>query len=420
MSPMSVSRCPCPVSRACPAPAPRRGPGAWPHVLLLSAALAAIAAPATAARRDALPAPTPTVPSLPQATYPSTLGAYQVDTIATGLTNPWAVALLPDGSFLVTERPGTLRRISAAGVVSAPLAGVPQVWASGQGGLLDVALSPQFASDQKIFLSYAESGPNATAGTAVASATLGASAVSNVQVLFRQEPKLPGGNHFGSRLTFAPDGNLFVTLGERDDRIRAQRLEMLQGKVARIRPDGRIPTDNPPGTVKMKRAIWSYGHRNPQAAAIDPRSGRYWAAEHGPLGGDEINIPQPGRNYGWPLTSHGNNYANGQPYPEWIAESAVGIEDPHHVWEQSPGVSGMAFLVNRPQSAWNDNLFIGALASRRLLRLTLDGEAVVGEERLLGELNARIRDVRTAVDGRLYVLTDEGNGRLLRITPPAL
>ncbi len=392
----------------------------WPHALLLSATLAALATPASAARRDSLPIRPPAAPSLPQATYPSNLGAYQVDTIATGLTNPWAVALLPDGSFLVTERPGSLRRISAAGVMSAPITGLPQVWASGQGGLLDVALSPQFASDQKIYLSYAESGPNATAGTAVASATLGPDALSNVQVLFRQEPKLPGGNHFGSRLAFAPDGNLFVTLGERDDRLRAQRLEMLQGKVARIRPDGSIPADNPPWTVRGKRAIWSYGHRNPQAAAIDPRSGRYWAAEHGPQGGDEINIPQAGRNYGWPLTSHGNNYATGQPYPEWIARSTVGIEDPHHVWEQSPGVSGMAFLVNRPQSAWNDNLFVGALASRRLLRLTLDGEAIVGEERLLGELNARIRDVRTAPDGRLYVLTDEGNGRLLRITPPAL
>ena len=390
-----------------------------PLILALNVAFAlgllASAADAATPRGRAVAVPAPGQPSV---TYPSALGSYQVDTLASGLVNPWGLALLPDGSMLVTERPGRLRRVSAAGVLSAPIAGVPAVWASGQGGLLDVALSPDFASNQQIFLSFAEAGANGTAGTAVARATLGATALTNVEVIFRQEPKLSGGNHFGSRITFAPDGNLFVTVGERFDRIRAQRLDGLQGKVVRIAPDGSIPRSNPFRTPRIQRAIWSYGHRNPQAAAIDPRSGKYWEAEHGPQGGDEINIPQAGRNYGWPLTSNGGEYGSGAPYPEWIGETAPGIEAPHHVWEQSPALSGMAFLVNQPASAWNNNLFLGALAAQRLIRLTLNGEAIVGEERLLGELNSRIRDVRVAADGRLYVLTDASNGRLLRITPP--
>jgi glucose/arabinose dehydrogenase len=379
--------------------------------------LAVISADASAALRKL---PVSATPAAAKAIYPSELGNYQVDTIATGLVNAWAVALLPDGSFLVTERGGSLRRVSAAGAISAPLSGVPAVFASGQGGLLDLVLSSDFASDQRIYFSYAEAGANSTAGTAVARATLGESSIGDAQVIFRQEPKLSGSNHFGSRLTFAPDGKLFVTLGERFDRIRAQKLDMLQGKVVRINPDGSIPADNPFRTPKVKRAIWSFGHRNPQAAAIDPRTGRYWEGEHGPLGGDEINRPQAGRNYGWPLTSHGNDYATGQPYPEWIGLSAPGIEDPVRVWTgSSPALSGMAFLVGQPASAWNDNLFLGMLAYRRLVRLTLDGEQIVGEERLLGELDVRIRDVRAAADGKLYVLTDETNGRLLRITPPA-
>lgn len=388
--------------------------------LSLAIALAcAVAAPAAQSQaRDArvrLPAAEAPAKSF---TASSRLGTYTVDTIATGIVTPWAVALLPDGSFLVTERGGNLRRVSAAGTVSAPLAGMPAVYANGQGGLLDVALSPDFASDSTIFFSFAEEGANSTAGTAVARAVLGANAVSGVEVIFRQTPKLPGGQHFGSRLAFAPDGRLFVSLGERQDRIRAQRLEMLQGKIVRINPDGTIPADNPFRTQKAKRAIWSYGHRNPQSLAFDPRTGKLWQGEHGPLGGDEINWPQPGANYGWPLTSYGNDYATGQPYPEWVGTTAAGIEAPVYWWTQSsPGVSGMTFLVDQPDSAWNDNLFMGMLAYRRLVRLELDGDEIVDEERInLG--NVRIRDVRAGADGRLYLVTDETNGRLLRITPP--
>jgi glucose/arabinose dehydrogenase len=383
-------------------------------VLGLALALPAASAPGDVprARTGRMPAP-----EAPRATYPSQRGDYQVDTIASGLSSPWSVALLPDGGFLVTEKAGRLRRISANGTVSAPITGMPAVWASGQGGLLDVVLSPQFEADDTIYFSYAEAGSNATAGTAVARATLGATSVSNVQVLFRQVPKLSGGNHFGSRLAFGADGNLFITVGERFDRMRAQRLDGHQGKVVRIRPDGSIPRDNPFRGPRTRNEIWSYGHRNPQSAAVDPRTGQLWTAEHGPRGGDEINLPRPGRNYGWPLATHGFDYGTGQPYPETIGTSVPGMEDPHRVWPQSPGFAGMAFLVGQPGSTWNDNLFMGALAQRNLVRLELDGNTVVGEERLLTELNARIRDVRAGPDGRLYVL-DESNGRLLRITPP--
>lgn len=340
--------------------------------------------------------------------------------IAHGLEHPWAVALLPQGGFLVTERAGRLRRIAADGTLSSPIAGVPTVWAEGQGGLLDVVLAPDFASSHRIYLSYAEPGPGGSAGTAAAVATLGQSELHDVHVIYRQEPKLVGPNHFGSRIAFDGKGHVFISQGERFDRVRAQQLDMLQGKLVRLNLDGSIPTDNPfVGHRNARPEIWSYGHRNVQGLAIDPRSGRLWESEHGPRGGDEINLPAPGKNYGWPIISNGMDYTTNRPYPETIGSHAPGMESPYHVWKKSPGLSGMAFLTGHPDSRWNNSLFLGALADHDLIRLTLDGDRIVGEERLLDDLGARIRDVRVAGDGSVYVLTDEDNGRLIRLQAPA-
>ncbi|QDQ73023.1 PQQ-dependent sugar dehydrogenase [Pseudoluteimonas lycopersici] len=353
-------------------------------------------------------------------TMPSNAGAMRVETIASGLEYPWSVALLPEGGFLVTERPGRLRRIDANGTISTPIAGVPQVFAEGQGGLLDVMLDPGFAANKRIWLSYAEPGENGTAGTAVATATLGDAALSDLHVIYRQLPKLEGGMHFGSRIAFDGKGHVFISQGERNHKAMAQDLEVLQGKLVRLNLDGTQPADNPfanaPG---VRRAVWSYGHRNMQGLAIDPRTGRLWESEHGPRGGDEINRPEAGKNYGWPTISDGMDYATGRPYPETKGREMPGMERPYHVWPKSPGLSGMAFHTGHPGSPWNDSLFLGALADRDLIRLQLDGDRIVSEERLLDELGARIRDVRAGADGNLYVLTDEDDGKLLRVVPPA-
>ncbi|MFC7300953.1 PQQ-dependent sugar dehydrogenase [Cognatiluteimonas weifangensis] len=355
-----------------------------------------------------------------QAQPSATRGGIRVTTIAAGLEHPWAVALLPDGGFLVSERPGRLRRIAADGSVSAPLGGVPEVWAQGQGGLLDVVLAPDFADSRRIYFSYAEPGPDGSAGTAVATATLGDNALGEVRRIYRQQPKLVGPNHFGSRLAFDGRGHVFISQGERNDKSRAQDLTMLQGKLVRLDLDGSIPADNPfVGRADARAEIWSYGHRNMQGLAVDPRSGSLWASEHGPRGGDELNRPQPGRNYGWPVISHGMDYATNRPYAETIGTAAPGMQAPYHVWAKSPGLSGMAFYTGHPDSPWNDSLFLGALAQRNLIRLTLDGDRIVAEERLLGDLDARIRDVRVGPDGAVYVLTDAADGKLLRLQPPA-
>ncbi|WP_212629862.1 PQQ-dependent sugar dehydrogenase [Pseudomonas sp. KB-10] len=347
----------------------------------------------------------------------SELGPLNVHTIAEGLANPWAVAFLPDGQgYLVSERPGALRWISAEGKVSEPLRGVPDVFAVGQGGLLDVVLSPDFAEDRLVYLSYAEKGDGA-AGTAVGRGKLSAdaSALENFEVIFRQQPKLSSGTHFGSRLVFDRDGHLFIALGDNNDRPTAQELDKLQGKLVRIFPDGRIPEDNPfVSREGARKEIWSYGHRNQQGAALNPWSGRLWTHEHGPRGGDEINIPEAGKNYGWPLATHGINYSM-LPIPEAKGKTVEGTEPPHHVWEKSPAISGMAFYDAERFPAWQQNLFIGALASQALIRLQLDGDQIVHEERLLESLKARIRDVRQGPDGYIYVLTDAPKGQLLRL-----
>lgn len=379
-------------------------------VLLLTALLLA---PAGCRSSDA-----PTTPTAASARTSPT--APSIRRVAGGLEHPWAVALLPDGRFLVTERPGRLRLVTRDGRVSDPLHGVPQVFAEGQGGLLDVALAPDFATSRRVYLTYAEAGPGGLAGTAAGFGRLDGDRLEDFRVIYRQEPKLEGGNHFGSRIAFSPDGHVFISQGERFQRMRAQDLGVLQGKLVRLRLDGAVPPDNPfVGRPGARPEIWSYGHRNVQSLAVDPRTGRLWEAEHGPRGGDEINLPAAGRNYGWPIASHGKDYATPFRYPETRGETVPGMEPPYHVWMKSPGLSGMAFHTGRPGLPWNDSLFLGALADRALIRLKLDGDRIVSEERLLEDRRARIRDVRVGPEGEVYVLTDDANGELLRIDPPA-
>jgi len=354
------------------------------------------------------------------------------ETLTDVLEHPWALAFLPgypvdDPHMLITERPGRLRLWSAQAGLSAPLAGVPDVYASGQGGLLDVALSPDFARDRLVYLTYAEAekasasdAAGRRSGTATGRGRLAddASALEDFARIFQQQPKLSTGHHYGFRLAFDRDGYLFITLGENNQRATAQDLDKLQGKLVRLYPDGRVPADNPFVGVRSdaRPETWSYGHRNPQGLAVNPWTGALWLHEHGPRGGDEINLPQPGKNYGWPLATHGINYS-GLRIPESQGTSAPGTEPPHHYWAKSPAISGMAFYDHPRFPVWQHSLFIGALADRALIRLTLQGDAIVAEERLLQDLRARIRDVRVGPDGYVYVLTDENPGKLLRIAP---
>ena len=346
-------------------------------------------------------------------------GTLEVTTLTQGLEHPWALAFLPDRQgMLVTERPGNLRLVTVDGKLSDPIGGVPDVWAKGQGGLLDVVLSPDFKQDRTVYLSYAEGGGKGDkAGTGVGRGQLSADlkTLENFKVIFRQEPKLSVSNHFGSRRVFDRDGYLFITLGENNDRPTAQDLDKLQGKVVRIYPDGRVPDDNPfVGQNGVRPEIWSYGQRNPQGAALNPWTGVLWETEHGPRGGDELNVIERGKNYGWPLATHGINYS-GQSIPEATGKTAEGTVGPHHVWEKSPGLSGMAFYDADRFKVWQHNVFMGALVSQELIRLQFNGDKVVHEERLMGELNKRIRDVRQGPDGYLYVLTDESDGVLYKV-----
>ncbi|WP_440974956.1 PQQ-dependent sugar dehydrogenase [Pseudomonas fragi] len=353
-----------------------------------------------------------------QKTFVSESGTVTATPVVEGLNHPWALAFLPDRQgMLITERPGNLRVVSPDGKLSAPLSGVPQVWAKGQGGLLDVVLSPSFGEDRLVYLSYAEGGADGKAGTVVGRGRLSddLTRLSNFEVIFRQQPKLSTGNHFGSRLVFDRDGYLFIALGENNQRPTAQDLDKLQGKVVRIYPDGRVPSDNPfVGNKDVRPEIWSYGHRNQQGAALNPWTGTLWTHEHGPKGGDEINLIERGKNYGWPLATHGIDYSS-RPISEAQGQTVEGTVGPSHVWEKSPGISGMAFYDADRFKPWQHNLFIGALADKDLIRLQLSGDKVVHEERLLGDLKARIRDVRQGPDGYLYVLTDEDDGVLYRV-----
>ena len=338
-------------------------------------------------------------------------GTIKVETVATGLSHPWGLAFLPDGRMLVTERSGTLRLVSKDGKLSPPLSGVPKVVVAGQGGLLDVAIDPDFKSNSLVYLTYSEPGEGG-AGTAVARGKLGESGLDGVEVIFRQEPKVGGGNHFGSRLVFAPDGKLFVTLGERFTFTPAQDLTNDLGKIVRINPDGSVPKDNPfVGRTDARPEIWSYGHRNPQGAAIHPETGKLWETEFGPCGGDELNIPQAGANYGWPVVSWGSHYTGEDiPDPPTHPEFADAI---YH-WNPVISPSGITFYTADAIPAWKGNLLIAGLSEQAIVRLTLDGEKVVDEERI--PMGARIRDVVQGPDGAVYALTDEGNGEILRLT----
>ena len=338
----------------------------------------------------------------------------RVVTVARGLENPWGLAFLPDGRMLVTERPGRLRYVEKEGVLSRPLSGVPEVFKRGQGGLLDVALDPDFKENRYIYLSYAEPGREG-GGTAVGRGRLSDDRVEDFKVIFRQVPKTDTGVHFGSRLVFSRDGKLFVTIGERGERDRAQDFSIHRGQVIRIMPDGTVPADNPfVGLAGYRPETWSHGHRNPQGAALNPETGRLWTAEHGARGGDEINVPLQGRNYGWPVISYGRHYSGLK-----IGEGThkEGLEQPVYYWDPSIAPSGMAFYTGGAFPAWKGNLLVGALRGAMLVRLELEGEKVVGEERMLGKLGERIRDVRQGPDGFIYLLTDNSKGRVLRLEP---
>ncbi len=345
--------------------------------------------------------------------FTSSAGPLRVVTVAEGLEHPWSLAFLPDGRMLVTERPGRLRIVSPDGVLSAPLSGLPQVYARGQGGLLDVVLSPQFAERPLIYFSFAEE-RDGVAGTAVAQAELKGNALENVRVIFRQEPKVKGQKHWGSRLVWARDGTLFVTLGERADYSeRAQDLTSHLGKVVRIQTDGSPALGNPflqrAGALKE---IWSYGHRNIQGAALNPDTGELWTVEHGPRGGDEVNITAAGANYGWPEASYGSHYT-GWPIPD--EHASRGFHEPLYHWTPSVSPSGLLFYTGDRFPAWRGSLFVGALSDRCLIRLSLADGKVTGEERLLKELDERVRDVRQGPDGWIYLLTDNNKGRILRL-----
>lgn len=345
--------------------------------------------------------------------FPSEKGTVEVSTVAEGLEHPWGLAFLPDGRKLVTERPGRLRIVDTDGKLSAPVQGVPEVWARGQGGLLDVAVDPEFTKTPWIYLSFSEPGEGG-AGTAVARGKLVDGALQDVSVIFRQLPKLDAGQHFGSRLVFDREGRLYVTSGDRGNWDNPQLLDKGQGKIFRIERDGSIPADNPyAGRQDAIPAIWSYGHRNVQGAALHPQTGKLWQTEHGARGGDELNVPAAGRNYGWPVITLGVNYS-GAPIGSGKGEMA-GMEQPIHHWTPSIAPSGLAFYTAERFPAWQGNLFVGALAFQRIVRLELDGEKVVHEEALLTDLGERIRDVRQGPDGYLYLLTDAPKGKLLRV-----
>jgi aldose sugar dehydrogenase len=346
--------------------------------------------------------------------------SFDVRIVARGLTTPWAIALLPDGEKLVTERPGRMRIVAASGALSSPLAGVPAVSARGQGGLLDVVLAPSFSETSQIYFTYAEPRTGG-AGLVLARAKLvrgSAPALTNVETVWRMTQTSTAGQHFGSRIVFDRDGHLFVTVGERgvsNGPANARDVASSYGKVIRLNLDGSVPFDNPfvnrPGALPE---IWSLGHRNPQSAALHPRSGELWTVEHGARGGDEVNIVRRGKDYGWPTVAYGIDYS-GTPLGSGIT-AAPGVEQPVYYWDPVIAPSGAAFYDANAFPAWRGSLFVGALGGQHLARLTIDSDRVVGEERLLADRNARIRDVRVGPSGTIFV-SDETNGQILELVP---
>jgi glucose/arabinose dehydrogenase len=379
-------------------------------------------APPVETRPPNVPTQTPAFPGQTRAPGARSNVAFTVETIAGGLEHPWAVAFLPDGQFLVTERPGRLRVVAADGTLSPAVTGLPAVDNRNQGGLLDVVLDPAYPTSHVIYWSYAEPREGGN-GTAVARGTLtlgAAPALSDVTVVWRMLPTLESEMHYGSRLVFARDGNLFITTGERSiiaGRVQAQKLDSAFGKVVRIKPDGSIPSDNPlVGNDDARPEIWSWGHRNIQAAALHPGTGELWEVEHGAKGGDEINIARKGKDYGWPTITYGEDYS-GEPIGAGIT-AKDGMEQPIYYWDPVIAPSGMAFYQADLFPAWKGSLFVGSLGLTHLARLTLDGDRVVGEERLVTN-KGRIRDVRVGPDGAIYLVTDEEAGQLLKLVPPS-
>lgn len=356
--------------------------------------------------------------ALPAAAQPirSERAVFTVTTVAGGLEHPWALAFLPDRRMLVTERPGRVRIVDAQGRVSAPLSGVPEAAAGGQGGMLDIALAPDFAASGGVFFCHSGRVQGGSV-TRVSRARFTGDGFAETRPILDATPAWDNRMHFGCRLAFAPDGTLFVTTGERSDaavRESAQKLDDLRGKVLRITRDGAPAPGNPfLGQPGRRGEIWSYGHRNPQALAFRPGTDELWEAEHGPRGGDELNLIRAGANYGWPRVGSGVHY-NGAPMPE--GRSAPGLVDPVHTWTPSLSPAGMAFYTGDAFPDWRGSLFLGSLNGQTLIRLTMDGQRVTGEERLLRNM-ARLRDVRQGPDGRLYLLTDERDGKLLRLDP---
>ncbi len=339
---------------------------------------------------------------------------FRVVTVTKGLSHPWGLAFLPGGDMLVTERAGSLRLISNGVLDPVAIEGVPRVVAENQGGLLDIALHPQFATNRWVYLSYSAPVRGGSA-TRVVRARFKGRQLRDMETIFEAKPATDSAHHFGSRLAFAPGGMLFITSGERGTPDAAQDLNDHRGKIIRLHDDGRVPKDNPfVGRKGARPEIYSYGHRNPQGLAAHPETGEIWAHEHGARGGDEVNLIRPGVNYGWPVITHGKSYAG---FPIGVGTHHPGMEQPLKYWVPSIAFSGMAFYTGKRFPRWRGNLFVGALAGQLLARLTVEGRRITGEERLLGSLGVRIRDVRDGPDGYLYLLTDESDGALLRLEP---
>ena len=383
---------------------------------LLDRSTASAAAKALLLSVALLPAGCATSPSIAQdQVHHSEDYAFRLAVVTEGLEHPWSLAFLPDGRMLVTERPGRLRLIEEDGhLLPEPLEGVPEVMASGQGGLLDVALHPDFEANRLVYLTFAGRGANGPT-TKLARGSLGATGLEETQVIFTANTRGSGSRHFGSRILFGPDGYLWMTVGDRGSSDEAQELSNHNGTTLRLHDDGRAPEDNPfAGQAGSQPEIWSFGHRNAQGMAIEPETGILWQNEHGPRGGDEINIPANGLNYGWPVTTHGTAYSG---LPVGVGPAAPDMEPPLLTWTPSIGPSGMAFYTGEQFPAWRGDIFVGGLAIPQLRRVILEEGEIVGEEELLADLGMRIRDVRSGPDGYLYLLSDHGQGALLRLEP---
>jgi aldose sugar dehydrogenase len=357
--------------------------------------------------------------SLPAQTQQTQHHQFNVVSVVEGLEHPWGLAFLPDGSMLVTERPGRLRVVRDGQLQPEPVTGVPTVWARGQGGLLDVAVHPDFATNRLVYLSYSKPGPDNSATTAVVRGRYENGALTHLEELFEADAYRTRGQHYGSRIVFDGNGYMYVTVGDRGhsphtDDHDAQNLANHPGKTMRLHDDGRVPQDNPfVGRQGARPEIFTYGNRNQQALALHPQTGELWATEHGARGGDELNLLRPGLNYGWPIITHGVNY-NGQPIG--IGSEREGLEQPVVHWTPSIATSGMAFYTGDRFPSWRNDLFVGGLAGEVLVRVRLQGAAAVEQETVLSGIG-RIRDVRSGPDGYIYLLIDAAEGRMLRLEP---